>query len=90
MNEATIMPDGRPLFAWQNELEMLRTESQRTKQALEEYVTFKQIMGVVMERRQDFETLNWLIRIRMSDAVTANDFKYNLAKYLHIEPVQSN
>lgn len=68
---------------------MLRADNQRLEEAIKETMMLKQILGLIYEKRRDFKTLDWVIRLKMLDAVTARDLEYNLAKYLHIENVAS-
>jgi hypothetical protein len=84
ISKETIMPDGRPLFAWENEIEMQRAEIQNLKENLSADVVFRQAMGLIYEYWKEPQTLDWHFRISTTDAVTAHDFKHELEKYLKL------
>lgn len=83
----TIMPDGRPFFAWKNELEMNRSIIENSKKAIEETAIFKQVMGLVYKQWQEPQDLKWHFSVNHIDAVLSPDFKHNLEKYLQKEPI---
>lgn len=82
MEKDTIMPDGRPIWAWENELSMLREEHKRIKAAKEEMATFIQLMGIIWNTWKEPATLDWHFRVSVMAAVSAEDFHNNLEKYL--------
>ncbi len=82
--EETIMPDGRPLFAWQNEITMLRADKIASEKRDRENVIFRESMGLIYEHWNDPATLEWNLRIKAVDIITADNFYQALKKYLYI------
>lgn len=80
-----IMPDGRPLFAWENELKMLRNEINQMNSQLREFALLKESLRFTYEIKKDMNTLDTIIRIKQIDAVLVADFWENLRQYLHME-----
>jgi hypothetical protein len=71
MNE-TIMPDGRPMFAWENELSMLRKAYPEAKKMMEEAKSLMKLLKIAeVETKNDIQTGDLLVRFRMVDAVTS-------------------
>lgn len=86
----TIMPDGRPLFAWENQMGMQVSELRNLREKIEEMILFQQMMGVIWKTWREDATNDWLFAIKRDDAITATDFKYNLEKYLKVIPPTSH
>lgn len=84
----TIMPDGRPFFAWKNELEMNRSIIEENKKAILETAIFQQAMRLIYKQWQEPQDLKWHFTIEHIDALSSPDFKYNLEKYLNKEPIK--
>lgn len=77
MNEETIMPDGRPLFAWKNELSMLRADSEQVKEERESIKEQFRLLNVVeIERRSDPATLDMLFRVSFRDVLHNKELTY--------------
>jgi len=74
INDETIMPDGRPFFAWKNELEMLRAEGRGVEQAKREFAWKMTALGVYeIALRDEPQTGDILIRVRRVDAILRNN-----------------
>lgn len=84
LTDDTIMPDGRPLFAWQNELEILRNEHKDIEVAKKELVIFKVTAGLIYESWQDNNNLDWCFRMKAVDAASSLTFYDALREYLHL------
>lgn len=76
----TIMPDGRPFFAWQNELSMCRNDYQKNKQDRAEIENLMTILRVVeIEEQKQPHDGDYLFRIRRSSILDANSAGQALA-----------
>lgn len=65
------MPDGRPLFAWRNELEMLRQKEQRANDRLKEAHGLARLAGIAkVYREQNPYNLEMVIRVRFERYMT--------------------
>jgi hypothetical protein len=84
MNDETIMPDGRPLFAWKNELDFLRASKINLERMDKENVIFREAMGLIYEHWNDPASLEWKLRIKATGMVNAKDFRDALKNYLEI------
>jgi len=81
-NDSTIMPDGRPLHAWVNELEMLRDEEVKIKEERKSYKMMVRLMNFVgkdLITNHDFKTGDIIIRIRHNDMLN-KDFEEDIFK----------
>lgn len=68
ITDEIIMPDGRPFFAWNNELSMLRQHEIDLASREVELNHLAKILGVVrIEREQDQKTLDITIKIKCVD-----------------------
>lgn len=66
MTDDSIMPDGRPLFAWRNELEMLRSKEQSVHEKLKEAHRLSKLAGIVeIYREQNPHSLEMILRITL-------------------------
>lgn len=75
------MPDGRPLFAWRNELEMLRSENDGVRRDRAEVDTLMRILNIIeIEESREHNSGDYLIRVKLMDAVTASDASELLIK----------
>jgi len=73
MDDETIMPDGRPLFAWRNELEMYRADADRLASDRIEVDSLMRILRIVqIEEQREHNKGDYLIRVSLKDIVTAN------------------
>lgn len=80
--ENRIMPDGRPLFAWENEIAMARARMQEAEQLMKEAKQLMQLLGIAeIEKKDDISTDDIVIRFRMIDAVKDLQFEDNLKKH---------
>ena len=74
MNEETIMPDGRPLFAWKNELAMLRAKESYVKDAELRLAVQMKLMHIAsIEHTNEPWSGDMIFRLRRMDMVLAND-----------------
>lgn len=80
ITDETIMPDGRPFFAWRNELEMLRSEVQALKPAQDRVSDQMRLLNIArIESIQEPWSGDLVIRFRMIDRVNSlskDDMKY--------------
>lgn len=72
LSDETIMPDGRPLFAWSNEIEMLRAREDDVRRAKEDFERRMKVLNVVeMQWFDDCRKSEMVIRIKFADMVVA-------------------
>ncbi len=70
--DETIMPDGRPLFAWRNEVEMLRSEARGAEDAKREVARMIVLLDIIqVEQNRELHTGDYLIRVRRGDIVNS-------------------
>lgn len=85
ITKETIMPDGRPFFAWENEIAMLQRREPNLKKRKKELSDLMKILKVVeIEIHEERKTGDILIRFKRND-VLKKDFKYYPEKYAQIE-----
>lgn len=71
--DETIMPDGRPLIAWKNELEMLRSKEERSIERLKEAHQLAKLAGIVeIYRKQNPHNLSITLEITL-DRLMSSD-----------------
>ena len=79
IEDMTIMPDGRPFFAWRNELEMLRNQASSLETRQKETYHMMQLLKIAsIEQQQEPWTGDILVRFRMIDSIMdlSPDAKY--------------
>lgn len=85
MNDTTIIPDGRPMFAWKNEIDMLRKENIEAKKSLDYSISMMRLCGIVRaEWERDVITNDLLIRVSMSDMVKNRSFVWEPEKFAEV------
>lgn len=77
------MPDGRPLLAWENQLEIQAKALKDREAIVSEAIIFREIAGVIFKAEKELSTLEWHFYIKQIDIITAPDFYLNLEKYLN-------
>jgi len=84
MDKNTIMPDGRPLFAWENEITMLRQREPLVDQRIKEGAELFRLLRIArITRQENPDTME--INIRISFVATMQrDYQYNPEKYWKI------
>lgn len=66
----TEMPDGRPLFAWQNEIEIASARYEEAQALMREAKTLMKLLRIAeVEQKKDLESGDIIIRFRMSSLV---------------------
>lgn len=72
LSDETMMPDGRPLFAWRNEIEMLRQREADVKVQRQDFERRMKVLNVVeMQRFDDCRKSEMVIRVKFADMVVA-------------------
>lgn len=86
VTDNTIMPDGRPFFAWGNELSMLRKQRPEISARNRELNHLMQLLQIAhIEQQKDWATGDLIIRLRMVDAIKANDPKGVYKQYQKVK-----
>ena len=68
------MPDGRPLFAWRNEIEMLRAEAKHIEEERKRVKEWAAILGVVeIEQERELHSGDYLIRVHLLDLINSSN-----------------
>ncbi len=81
MDEETIMPDGRPFFAWENELALLRKNHEQVREERESIKEQFRLLGVVeIERKDDPSTLDMLFRVSFRDVLHNKELNYDISQ----------
>lgn len=84
--DESVMPDGRPYFAWVNEIEMLRNENEEAKNSLEFSRSMMRLCGIVRaEWEREAITGDLVIRVSMSDAIKNKNFMWEPEKFALLE-----
>lgn len=74
MKDETIMPDGRPLFAWRNEIEMLRSEAKDVESAKSHLGVEWALLDIIkIEQQREYHTGDYLFRITRADVMSSNN-----------------
>ncbi len=85
ITDETIMPDGRPFFAWKNELTMLRAGEPRIAKANKRLTDLFKLFRIIEFRWNEIPaTGDFNILIRRSDVIMNKDFQYHPEKYCEI------
>jgi hypothetical protein len=80
-----VMPDGRPLHAWENELEETRRKSKFLDLQEELVMDFFRLKRIVEIRREEIpETGNILITVMRDEAKLRRDYRERPEKYVEI------
>lgn len=85
----TIMPDGRPLFAWENEIKMYRSDIQEqilNKSEIDNLITILRVIEV--EEKKEPHNGDYLFRIRRTSILDANSSGQALAS-AEVERIKS-
>ena len=77
------MPDGRPLFAWENELEMLRASGGILKKRIKEFEDLERVFNFAVLHWKDFcnNELHFFVR---AESALLKDFSINPEKYFQV------
>ena len=74
MNDETIMPDGRPFFAWRNEIEMAKDSlALLDRERLQVKNLLKLLNVVIVESQVELSTGDILIRLRRNLSRSVDD-----------------
>ncbi len=72
LSDETIMPDGRPLFAWRNEIEMARAEHGIVDAGKSEVTRLMALLRIVeLEEHREPHTGDYLFRVRRGHIASA-------------------
>jgi len=89
----TMMPDGRPMFGWLNEIVMLRNEIERARDAKEEADQIMAIhhwLTINVSENYHKHRREILLVLDDSDIACQEDFRYNPTKYLKLDKENQN
>lgn len=89
LTDETIMPDGRPLFAWRNELEYLRSGDKRVEDKTKELNKMMELCNIAkIECEKDPTTNDIVVRFQMRDFVKSSnpDLTKIYRKHTQIKP----
>lgn len=72
MMDETVMPDGRPLVAWKNEIELLRAQVETSHNRMKEAQHLAKLAGIVnVYREQNPNNLEIVLRITLDRIMSA-------------------
>lgn len=78
----TLMPDGRPLFAWENQLAMATKRIATAEAMLKEAKIKMQLLKIAeIEMEQSPEADEIVVRFKTYKAIKDRDFENNLIKH---------
>ncbi len=85
ITDNTIMPDGRPFFAWKNEIAMIRGKEISLDEERKRLKELFRIFRVLEMKKEELpESGHIIIKIARSDIALNKDFKYYPEKYCEI------